>query len=554
MKKIFSLVSLLATLTFLSAQAYEWIWANRVGGIGDDSGRGIVSDSQGSQFVTGLFEGSAVFGSTTLISSGETDIFVAKSDSNGNWLWAVRAGGTGDDYGIGIAMDSAANVYLTGCFGGTASIGSTTLTSSGGRDIFAAKLDSLGNWLWAVRAGGPGDDYGYGIAADANANIYLTGRFEGTADFGSSSLISSGGRDVFAAKLDCSGNWLWAVGAGGSSDDYCQGITLDINSNLYLTGCFEGIGVFGTNTLTSSGGRDIFVTKLDSSGNFLWAVRAGGTGIYDSGTCIAADANANVYLAGYFYDTAAFGSISLTSSGYDDIFSAKLDSNGNWLWAARAGGSGGDDALAITVDVLDNVYLSGFYFSSAGFGSTTITGNGLFDIFAAKLDSNGNWLWAVSAGGTGDQDLGNGIAVDSFSNLYLTGCFKETAVFGTISLTSGGSIDVFAAKLSAQTGIYDDSTPVFSGSSCLLRNCPNPFSSETSVHFNLAKTQDVNISIFNLKGQLIKTLVNGTKSSGAHSTVWKGDDFNGLPVSSGCYLVRMHTGKLTFTGKLLLVK
>jgi len=176
------------------AQSYEWQWATQAGGISDDNGRAIATDSQGNSYVTGNFDGNNTFGSTTLISNGAIDIFIAKLDNAGNWLWAKKAGGTGNDYGRDICIDTAGNVYLTGYFySNTASFGATTLTNtaSGYPDIFVASLDSNGNWRWAKKAGGINSDYGRGIAIDGTANIYLTGHFTGTASFGSLTLTGS---------------------------------------------------------------------------------------------------------------------------------------------------------------------------------------------------------------------------------------------------------------------------------------------------------------------------------------------------------------------------
>ncbi|MCB5245750.1 MAG: SBBP repeat-containing protein, partial [Candidatus Cloacimonetes bacterium] len=202
MKKTLLLVLLLLCTTFIFAQSDVWQWVEQAGGIGNDYGRSITIDSSGNSYITGYFYGTASFGSTTLTTtgSGAVDIFVAKLDSSGNWLWAKQAGGNNWDVGFGIATDSSGNSYVTGFFAESASFGSTTLTSSGGEDIFVAKLDSSGNWLWAKQAGGTGLDIGYGIATDSSGNSYVTGFFAESASFGSTTLTSSGGEDIFVAK------------------------------------------------------------------------------------------------------------------------------------------------------------------------------------------------------------------------------------------------------------------------------------------------------------------------------------------------------------------
>ena len=452
MKKTFLIVLLLLSCVFIFAQLNPWLWAKKAGGTGSDWGYGIAVDTSGNSYVTGYFQGTATFGSTNLTSNGGYDIFVAKLDSSGNWLWAKKAGGTSDDEGHGIAVDASGNSYVTGFFGGSASFGSTTLISNGNYDIFITKLDSNGNWLWAKKAGGTNPDYGFGIAVDTSGNSYVIGFFEGTATFGYTTLISNGGTDLFVAKLDSSGNWLWAKKVGGTSTDEGYDIAVDASGNSYVTGIFYGTATFGSTTLISNGEEDIFIAKLDSSGNWLWAKNAGGTGS-DEGYGIAVDASGNSYVTGYFYGAANFGSTTLTSYGYYDIFIAKLDSSGNWLWAQNAKGTDYDIGSGIVVDASGNSYVTGYFDSDATFGSIILYNNRYYDIFIAKLDSSGNWLWATKAGGI-YYDCGTGIVVDTTRNSYVTGFFEATsidgAIFGNITIYSSGTSlnhDIFVAKV-----------------------------------------------------------------------------------------------------------
>ncbi|HRD00902.1 MAG TPA: SBBP repeat-containing protein, partial [Candidatus Syntrophosphaera thermopropionivorans] len=425
----------------------DWEWANKAGGTDDDWVNGIAVDASGNSYVTGFFDISATFGYTTLINSGGYDIFVAKLDSSGNnWLMATKAGENINYYGNGIAVDADGNSYVTGYFEGSSTFCSTVLTSSGYYDIFVAKLDSSGNWEWAKKAGGTNYDFSYSIAVDTSGSCYITGEFFDYATFGDIILTSNGSYDIFIAKLDSNGNWLWAKKAGGSSPDFGNGIAVDASGNSYVTGYFGGTtATFGSTTLTTNGGYDIFVAKLDSNGNWVWAKNAGG-GSPDFGYGIAVDASGNSYVTGYFQSpNAYFDSTTLTNSGSDDIFVAKLDSNGNWVWANKAGANKGDYGYSIAVDASGNSYVTGYFDTSATFGLTTLTSNGSSDIFIAKLDSSGNWLWAKNAGGI-VSDIGYGIAVDASGNSYVTGYFDYSASFGS-TLTSKGAYDIFVAKL-----------------------------------------------------------------------------------------------------------
>ena len=445
---ILVLVLLLIFNVVLIAQAPDWQWATQAGGTGWDRGYAITTDATENCYVTGYFKVTATFGDITLTSSGDDDIFVAKMDTDGNWLWATKAGGNSEDVGYGITIDADGNSYVTGMFEGTATFGSYSLTSNGSSDIFVAKMDTAGNWQWATRAGGSSWDEVNGITIDDAGNTYVTGSFYQTATFGSYSLTSSGDHDIFVAKMDADGNWQWATKAGGTNADEGRSITIDDAGNCFVTGNFSGTATFGSNSLTSNGSGDIFVAKMDTAGNWQWATQAVGTD-YEQGNGITIDDAGNSYVTGRFYETASFGSYSLTSSGSSDIFVAKMDSNGNWQWATRAGGNSYDGGDGITTDDAGNSYVTGYFVDTATFGSYSLISSGLYDIFVAKMDTDGNWQWANRAGGN-SEDVGYGITIDADGNSYVTGIFMDTATFGSNSLTSSGSYgypDIFVAKL-----------------------------------------------------------------------------------------------------------
>jgi len=552
MKKLSLIIILVLCSIALFAQNVDWFWAKQAGGINDDRGYSIAVDDNGNSYITGDFKEGATFGTTTLTSSGDSDIFVAKLNSNGNWLWAKQAGGTSYDYSHSIAVDANGNSYVTGYFEGSANFGTTTLTSSGYIDIFVAKLDSNGNWLWAKQAGGINDDYGYSIAVDAYGNSYVTGFFEGSATFGATNLTSSGDFDIFVAKLDINENWLWAKQAGGTIYDYGLSIAVDDNGNSYVTGDFYSSSCsFGTTTLTSSGVDDIFVAKIDYNGNWLWAKQAGGTGL-DFGSSITVDDNGNSYVTGYFSYSATFGTTTLTSSGVDDIFVAKLNSSGNWLWAKKAGGTSYDEGYSITVDANGYSYITGEFDGSATFGTTTLTSSGSLDIFVAKIDHNGNWLWAKRAGGS-YVDFCYSIAVDANGNSYVTGRFSGCATFGATTLTSSGvyEYDIFVAKVGEVNSINLPDIISFNGIRSIY---PNPFNPLTTIDYEISMPADVKIEVYNNRGQLVRNFILGYKEQGSYKLTWEGEDNNGCLCSSGIYYIRMQAGKEIYIKKAVLLK
>ena len=466
------------------------------GGTLQDQGYAITSLSDNSSIVTGYFNGTATFGSTTLTSAGSKDVFIAKLDSNGDYVWAKQGGGSSDDTTYGITSLSDNSSIVTGRFSGSATFGSTTLTSAGNDDVFIAKLDSNGNYLWAKRGGSNSDDKGYAITSLSDNSSIVTGEFQGTATFGSTTLTSAGNNDVFIAKLDSNGNYLWAKRGGSSSDDRGYGITSLSDNSSIVTGFFNGTATFGSTTLTSAGSYDVFIAKLDSNGNYLWAKR-GGSSSDDRGIAITSLSDNSSIVTGYFNGTATFGSTTLTSAGSKDVFIAKIDGEGNYLWAKQGGSSSADRGVAITSLSDNSSIVTGDFYGTATFGSTTLTSAGDKDVFIAKLDSNGDYLWAKNAGGTG-REIGRGISVLSDNSTIVTGDFLYSATFGSNTLTSAGSYDVFIAKLDSNGDWWID--PAMTSASY---NASTGVLSVTGTNFkvNAGADNDIDISKLTLTGE-----------------------------------------------------
>ncbi|MBI4931790.1 MAG: SBBP repeat-containing protein [Bacteroidetes bacterium] len=479
MKKLYPTKSLLTAFFLLiiincSAQFAKYEWAKKIGSTSFDAASSIVLDSSGNIYITGSFQGTTDFdpgaGTANLISAGGADIFFAKYNSNGNYIWAKSIGSISTDYGYSIAVDTSGNVYITGSFDETADFdpgaGTANLTAVGlTEDMFFAKYDASGNYLWANNIGSTWLSYGYSLTVDKSGNVFITGTFQGTTDFdpgaGTANLASVGGTyDVFFAKYDASGNYLWAGSIGSSTgSDYGYGIAVDTSGNVYITGRFKGASDFdpsgSTVTLTPVGGYDIFFAKYDASGNYLWAKNIGST-LDDESHGLTIDATGNVFITGYFRSTADFdpgaGTTNLTSLASWDVYFAKYDSNGNYLWAKNIAGTGTDYGYSIAVDTSGNVYITGSFDAVADFdpgaGSDNITPVGGEDIFFAKYDSSGNYQWVKSIGGT-NTDKGSSVVLDASGNIYVTGYFNLTADFdagvGTANLTASAG-DIFFLK------------------------------------------------------------------------------------------------------------
>lgn len=303
-------------------------------------------------------------------------------------------------------------------------------------------------FLWARRAGGTGSEETRAAAVDTSGNIFVTGFFSGTNVIDTTNFVSAGLEDIFLAKYGPAGNFVWARRAGGIGYDEGLGVTTDPSGNIYVAGLFQNTASFGTTNLTSSGQSDVFIAKYDPAGALLWARKAGSAD-FDEAHAIAVDAQGDVCIAGFFDANATFGNLALTNtSGLDDIFIAKCNSAGNFLWARKAGSAATNDAAnSIALDASRNVYVTGYFGATATFGNTNVTAAGTSaspDAFLAKYDALGNFLWVRQAGGSGD-DAGNAVAVDVGGNAAVAGRFSTTAVFSSTNLTGNGR-DIFVAR------------------------------------------------------------------------------------------------------------
>ena len=370
--------------------------------------------------------------------------------------WPVRAGGIKKDAGGGIVTDALGNVYVAGAFEQFGSWGTQSIPSYGSTDIFMTKYSQSGKPVWVLKQGGSSADAASSIAMDIDGNLLMTGSFRGTGTFGQGNTLTSNGiDDIFLSKVNPSGNVIWSKRAGGTDQDVAYAITSDNSGNIYLAGYFRGTITFPNSSisLTSFGGTDALIAKYDSAGNVLWAKSGGGIG-NDFAYGISLNGS-NIAIVGQFDGNSTFSSSNLSSSGLSDIFIAEYNSvNGAMNWVNKYGGAGTDIGFSITTAQSDYV-ITGQFSNLISAGSTTLNSVGNSDILVARIANNGQVVWMKRAGGA-SQDAGRGITVNSANDkLFVTGSFAETAMFGTNSVSSFGNLDIFVTTVDFATGNFE---------------------------------------------------------------------------------------------------
>lgn len=478
---IFLVSFFLTGLTQLNAQ-----WLKGISGAGSQLGKGIAVDAGGNVFVTGTFAGTTDFdpgpGAFLLSStcpcdvsnSPKADVYLAKYDRNGAFLWALRIGGGDADVSGSVGLDAAGNVFVTGTFWGSSDFdpgpSTYTLTSAGSSDIFLAKYSTDGALLWAKNVGGILNDTGDDLAVDAGGNCVVTGSFLGNADLdpGIGVAAFNGGNttDAFFAKFNPAGELLWARDIEGSGEENGHGVSVNASGEVYVTGTFFGTSDLdagaGVTAVSGAGAKDTYLAKYNGSGQFLWGKSFGSAGD-EQAVDMATDAAGNLYAVGYFVGMVNFntdgGTTILTSpSGLFNGFLMKLSTTGAFQWAFSIGGGGDDASLAVTVDAAGNPCVTGYFQGTVDFdpgaGAYPMTGTGN-EIFLADYTPAGNFLWAQKEGAGGDE-AAYGIAADAQGFVYTTGYFSGTTGFetgsGTVALSSAGGNDAFLLKFARPAG------------------------------------------------------------------------------------------------------
>ena len=289
-------------------------------------------------------------------------------------------------------LDNSNNVFVTGTYRINLTLGTNTLTlfCASSNNMFIGKYDSNGNFIWAQKAGSASACYnvvGSSVGVDASGNCYITGNYNNTITFNTLNITSINAQsDIYIAKYNSSGTIQWVKSAGGTSPESSNSIAVDASGNCYITGIFNyfsGNVTFGTINITGAlYSNNIFIAKCNNAGTFQWVQQASvKQNVYNNNSIsLKLDKyGTNFYLAGYFADTTYFGSYRITTTGSQDIFLAKYNSSGTAQWAQKAGGLSDEYINNLAIDTLGNSYITGYTNSSSvNFGNYNLNSSGYF--------------------------------------------------------------------------------------------------------------------------------------------------------------------------------
>lgn len=360
-------------------------WARSFGGSGTDVATGVAADPGGSVVVVGTFSGTVDFGRGAVTSMGDTDVFIVSLTPEGVVRWVRTFGAEGADTANAVAVDTAGVYVTGSArngldFGG----GFVAGTTSPDPFVMALGPDGSFRWVRRYSAVSPrtGSGAGFGVAVGSDGGVVATGYFQGAPTFGGDVLASAGNFDLFVVSLTAAGAQRWSKRVGAASADWAQAVTLDASNNVYITGYYQGSVDFGGGLVTAPSGTDGFVASYTSTGSYRWARRMGGaTGVFGNATGygLSIDPAGNVIVGGSFSGNVDFGGGFRASAGNTDAFLASYTAAGAHRWSRRFGGDGADEFRGVAVDSSANVYAGGLFEATVDFGVGALVSAGLAD-------------------------------------------------------------------------------------------------------------------------------------------------------------------------------
>jgi hypothetical protein len=431
--------------------------------------------------------GYIITGYTDSFGAGYVDVWLIKTNSSGDTLWTKTFGGSGYDYSCSVQQTTDRGYIITG------------YTNSFGTffDVWLVKTNSSGDTLWTKTFGGSGIDEGYSVQQTTDGGYIITGY---TESFG------AGRGDVWLIKTNSSGDTLWTKTFGGISSETSNSVQQTTDGGYIITG--------------TTGYGDVWLIKTNSSGDTLWTKTFGGSGI-DEGYSVQQTTDGGYIITGY---TNSFGT-------FFDVWLIKTNSSGDTLWTKKIGGSGTDLGYSVQQTTDGGYIITGW---------TNSFGTGYIDIWLIKTNTSGDTVWTKTFGGR-EWDVSRSVQKTTDGGYIITGW---TNSFGA------DSADVWLIKTTPDITKIEQNDEIIPIDYSLHQNYPNPFNPTTVISYTLSKSAEVSLTIYDLSGRMVQTLVSEYQTTGSYSL-----DFDGNNLSSGIYFYQLKVGNnLVATKKMILMK
>ena len=456
--------------------------------------------------------------------AGKEDVFLFKMDSDGAVIWQTTLGGIHEDRGYNLAIDAHNNCWISGYFKDTFHLGGSSLTAVGQTDAFLAKYASNGSLLWKQNLGSTGFEMGHNLLV-SGAFVYWTGIFQDIILVGPDTLREATNIDIFLIKLDTAGNYIWAKQWGCPTTESLAGITVDPFDNVTVSSLFRDAVVLDGDTTFGNSHSNIFVAQFAPNGTLRWSNSMGGTS-----NSLCNDEAGNLYLAGSYQYPIVINGQALNPWAEFDAFVVSLDSSGQFRWTQTLVGPDQIISSALLWNAQrQELYVSGILQGTIYFGNDSLerSSSGLRhldnDIFIISFDRQGLPLYSQKFGGT-DGDWVASLVWDSLGgSLYMYGTYSTITNIGGSILNAFGGAEIFVAKLNIQPLATQ---PIQTLPIHALQVSPNPFYSSATFRFSMDEPMDLTIQVLDIQGRLVEMLWDGYLAEGEQQLVLDAKYYN----------------------------
>lgn len=512
MIRLISILFIVFLSTALFAQGPDTLWTKTIKGSGDDWANSIQQTTDG---------GYVIVGTTHYPESVDRDVWLIKTDANGDTLWTKLFGGS--DWDEGKSVQETRD-------GGYIIVGHTRSFGAGGDDVWLIKTDSNGDSLWTRFFGGSYYDVGRSVQQTFDDGYIITGYTE--------SSNSGTNADLWLIKTDAGGDTMWTKSFGGIYGDEGNSVHQTTDGGYIITGLTNRI------FFQISYQSELWLIKTDANGDTLWTRSFIGSSGVDEGYSVQrtvdggyiAVGGKNIPYGGWYLRGGTNMSLPVESGIDTDVWLIKTDANGDTLWTKAFG------------DSLINI---GYGVKPTLDGEYIITGVkqqpvGTYDVLLLKTDVNGKIIWSKTFGDS-LNDVGNSVQPTGDGGYVVAGSFESIG-------GDGYDADAWLIKVAPDITSIDQSSNEFINGYQLQQNYPNPFNPTTTINYQLLVGSGIELTIFNMLGQQIRTIVNTHQPAGAHYVQWDGNDELGKPATSGIYFYRLKTGSFSETKKMVLMR